>query len=65
VRVGFYAICENTRLDDGPNFFRSDPILVARFSKPKAPQERKYRITAKRTVKYRTVRVQQYTKIGH
>ena len=57
MRFGSYAICENTWLDEGPNFFRYDPILVARCSKIKASQEGKYRVTAKRTVKYRSVRV--------
>jgi hypothetical protein len=32
--------------------FRSDPILVALFSKTKVSQERKYRVRAKTTVKY-------------
>jgi hypothetical protein len=63
--VGSYVICENTWLDDGPNFFWSDPILVARCSKTKASQERKYRIKGERTVKYRSARVQWYTKNGH
>ena len=57
MRVGSYAICENTWFDDGPNFFRSDPIVVARCSKTKALQKRKYRITGKKAVIYAPVRV--------
>jgi hypothetical protein len=39
MRVGCYVICENTWLDEGPNFFSSDPILVERCSKTKVSQE--------------------------
>ena len=55
MRVGSYVICENTWLDDKPNFFSSEPILFARCSKPKASEERKYCFRAKRSVKYRSV----------
>jgi len=40
MRVGSYTVCENTWLDDGPNYFLSEPILVARCSKTKASQDR-------------------------
>jgi hypothetical protein len=39
MRVGSCAICENMWLDEGSNFFLSDPILVERFSKTKVSQE--------------------------